>query len=589
MSGRTSAMTLGTSSNSPIIYGDWTNGSGTTLSGAGTITFSGRTTQTITSNSISFTQTIQISSFGGTVQQADALVTSSSLSLSIGTYLTQNNNLTCSSFSYIVTGTAALTLGTSTVTLSGTGTVWSFNTVTGLTFSGTSSTIALSNTTTTARTFLGGGLAYGTLSIGGATGTSTLTLTNSAGSFTNIASTKTVAHTISITANLSIGNWTAVGTSGNLITVQSSLAGTQRTITYTGSSKVSMDYMSIKDINFSYTLGASNPYLVYAGANSTNGGNNSGVAFIASTQTAYILNASGSWTTPADWSNASNTIHMIGAGGGGANAAVSGNNRAAGGGGGGGGYTVLTNQTLSGAISYTIGTSAANANGTDTTWNSGAATAGGGSKGNAATTPSSSGGAGGTGTYAGGTGGAGSTSTAASIGNGSGAGGGAGGPNGIGGNGGNGFSATSNILTSGGGGGGNGGGSAGTNGSSGLGGNGGNNFGGTGSGTGGNQGAGTAGTFGGGGGGASNNSSGGQGGSGIDIANTIGGGGGKGGQGSGIALANTGLYGGGGAGGGVSTAGTASTGGAGSQGVIFIVYTPGAAPAVNGNFFFMFG
>ena len=588
MSNRTSAMFLQING-AMIVYGNWLNGTGLTMGSSDTLTFAGRNTQSITSAGIAFTPQTIINSVGGTVQLVDTLTLNlNNLIVTAGTFTTNNQTLNLIGFSSSNSNTRTINLGTSTINLSGTGTVWTCATVTGLTLNATSSTIKLTDTSTSARTLImGTGLAYGTINIGGATGISTTTIDATSNTINTLSSSKTVAHTILFTTSVSIANWTVTGTAGNIVTINSSVAGTQRPITYTGSGTVSMDYMSIKDINFSYTLGAANPYLVYAGANSTNGGNNAGIAFIASTSKAYRLTTGTSWTTPADWNNASNTIHMIGAGGGGATSAVSGNNRAAGGGGGGGGYTVLTNQTLSGAIPYTIGTSAGNANGGSTTFNT-TNTAGGGSVGTATTTPTSTGGAGGTGTYAGGTGGAGAFGTAASTGYGSGGGGGAGGPNGIGGNGGTGFGAINAPQLAGGGGGGNGGGSNGTAGSSALGGNGGNNFSGTGGAIG-TSGSGTAGTFGGGGAGGSNTTTGGAGGSGIDIANTIGGGGGKGGSTTVLAgITNTGLYGGGGTGGTASTTGSTFAGGAGSQGVIFIVYTPGAVAAANGNFFFLY-
>jgi hypothetical protein len=551
-----------------------------TLTGTGTLTTASKTLASVTINGVGITVTL-----GDNLTMGDTRT----LTLSSGTFNASNQNVTVGLFSSSNSNTRTLTMGSGTWTLSGTGTVWNTGTITNLTFNKDTANIVLSNTSGSARTFAGGQLAFNKLTIGGTTGTSTLTITAAGSnlpSFTELASTKTVAHTISLNAgSISVANWTVTGTAGNVVTVNSLSPTVQRNIIYTGSGTISMDYMSIQSINFSYTLGASNPYLVYAGANSTNGGNNAGILFQPTTVKAYLLTTGTSWTTPADWNNSSNTIHMIGAGGGGATAAVSGNNRAAGGGGGGGGYTVLTNQTLTGAIPYTIGTSSANAAGGNTTFNT-TNTAGGGSVGTATTTPTSSGGAGGTGTFAGGTGGAGGFGTIASTGYGSGGGGGAGGPNGIGGTGGNGVGGLAGTIT-GGGGGGNGGGSNGTNGTSSVGGNGGNNFSGTGGAAGG-AGNGANGTFGGGGAGGGSASIGGQGGSGIDVANTIGGGGGKGGQG-GIATAaatNTGVYGGGGAGGGVQTGGTFGTGGAGSQGVIFIVYTPSAT---NSNFFLMFG
>jgi len=569
------------------LYGNLTCSSTMSHNTGNTWTFAATSgVQTITSNGKPPRQSIGVNGVGGTVRLLDDFAPNSSLSLTNGTFDANGQNLTIQRFSLGV-GTKSLIMGSGTWTISGTGIVWNLSTNnTGLTFSGASAPIVLSNTTTTARTFSAGtSLTYNSLTIGGTTGTSTLTISGTTlATFTTIASTKTVAHTISLGVNLSVGNWTATGTAGNIVTVNSSAVGTQRVLTYTGSGTISMDYMSITDINFSYTLDASNPYLVYAGANSTNGGNNNGIAFIAgTTQKAYRLTTGTSWTVPADWNNASNTIHMIGAGGGGATAAVSGNNRASGGGGGGGGYTVLTNQTITGAIPYTIGTSASNANGGSTTFNT-TNIAGGGLVGTATTAPLSTGGVGGTGvTFNGGTGGAGSFGIVALTGYGAGAGGGAGGPNGIGGNGGSGFGSTTAASAAGGGGGGNGGGTAGGNASLSTAGAGGNNFGGTGGGTAGTTGG--AGTLGGGGGGNTNLvNNGGAGGSGIDISNTIGG---AGGRGASNTAANTGLYGGGGSGGYVATNGAGQVGGAGSQGVIFIVYSP-SGTVINNKFFLLF-
>ena len=583
--GFSGTLTLPTGGNT--IYGNLTISSSTTVTAqAGIVkTFAATSgTQIITSNGKTLGFPITINGVGGTIQLADDLTLGSTntLTLTNGTFNANNKNVNIGLFNSSNSNTRTLTMGSGTWTLSGTGTIWNALTVTNLTFTACPN-IILSDTSTAARVFSSGaGLAFNKLTIGGATGTSTTSITGGI-TYTEIASTKTVAHTIAFTGAVSIGNWTVTGTAGNIVTVNSSAAGNQRTLTYTGSGTISMDYMSITDINFSYTLGPSNPYLVYAGANSTNGGNNAGILFQPTTVKAYLLTTSGSWTVPSDWNSSNNAIHMIGAGGGGASSVLSGNNRAAGGGGGGGGYTVLTNQTLSGSISYVIGAGTANANGGSTTFNA-VNIAGGGLKGNATTVPLSTGGAGGTGTtYNGGTGGAGSTSTVAATGDGGGGGGGAGGPNGNGGNGGIGFASTTTANISGGGGGGNGGGSAGGNASSALGGTGGNNFGGTGGGTGGVSGAtGGNGTNGGGGGGNA-----GVGGAGIDISNTVGGAGGKGGASVVVGISPVG-YGAGGAGAAVTTAGSTAVGGTGSQGVIFIVYTPNTI-SVNSGFFFLFG
>ena len=97
MSLRTSnTMTLSTGSNFPLICGNWINGTGITLSGTSTITFLGRTTQTITSAGKSFTQLITINSPGGSVTLQDALTTgtAATTTLTNGTLDLQSYTLT---------------------------------------------------------------------------------------------------------------------------------------------------------------------------------------------------------------------------------------------------------------------------------------------------------------------------------------------------------------------------------------------------------------------------------------------------------------------------------------------------------------
>jgi hypothetical protein len=565
---RTSAMTLSTVSGGITAYGDWSNGTGLTLNGSGTtITFANRSsTKTINGAGATFTQFLAINNINGTIVLGSSL-TSATIFFTSGSFNTNNQTVNATAIAGSNSNTRTLTLGTSTLNLSGT-LPWDFSATTGLTFSGASSTINLTNNSTSNRTVNAGTLTYGTINIGGATAISSTNFNGSSFTIGTLTSTKTVAHTIAIQNNFTVTNWNVTGTVGNVVTVQSSTANTQRTITYNGS-QINLDYMSFRDIYFFYPLDAANPYRVYAGANSTNLGNNIGIAFINGlTRKAYLLTTGTSWTVPVDWDNTNNNIYLIGAGGGGANTAQSGNNKAGGGGGGGGGYTVLTNQTLTGTISYTVGASASNTSGGSTTWNSGAATAGGGSVGIATTTPTSSGGAGGAGTFAGGTGGAGGFGTTASTAYSGGGGGGAGGPNGVGRNGGNGFGSTTSSNLGGGGGGGSDGGTNGNNGTIATGGTGGNNFSGTGGGT-----SGTRGRFGGGGGGGAGTPSG-LGGDGINIQNTLGSGGGAGGGGNSSTAAG-GLYGGGGGGGRINTIGASFSGSAGGSGAIFIVYSSG--------------
>lgn len=601
MSARTSnTMTLSVAQNISI-YGNWINGTGTTISGTAVVTLAGRGSQSLTGAGKTFSNSFVLNSIGGTLVLQDAVTTNRNAA---GAFTLTNGTLDLNGKTLSLSGSTAATFltatGTKNITFNG-GTLsiaanntTAFNNAapTGFTTTAGTGTGSISMTGTS-QSFVGGGSTFNCALNRGNSGSLTLVGANTFSNITNsYAATGATTILFPIGATTTVADFTGSGTSGKLFSLLSELSGTKTTIAYSGATRVSSNFLSVRDLDFTpFATDGTAPYRWYAGASSTNSGNNTGIAFVGSTSTAYLITSGTSWTVPVDWVDANNAIHLIGGGGGGAGGRT---NRAAGGGGGGGGYSRLLNQTLtpSASITYAIGAAggggAAGADGTaggTTSWNSGATTAGGGGGGQASTTPSSTGGTGGTGTtFNGGTGGAGAFGTGASTGYGAGGGGGAGGPNGAGGTGGNGFASTVVASVAGGGGGGNGGGSNGTNGASAAGGDGGNNS----SGVGGATANGGAGTLGGGGGGNTGTSDGGAGGSGIDISNTVGGAGGKGGAGAATTVtANAGLYGGGGTGGGVTTAGTARAGGAGSQGMIFIIYGT-VTPTSTGNFFNFF-
>ena len=568
VSNRTTAITLNFSSGL-IFYGSFIGFSNLSTTNGGGSSFRGRNgTFDLDTKGVSISSAITIDVFNATIRLMSAFVTSAQFIVTGGTFNGNGYNVTISGLNSTGSITRTINLGGGLWTLTSVGGIW-FLSGSNLTVNSSTSNILLNSTSTSSRTFDGAGFSYNTLTIGGATVTSTTTI-NGANTFSRLESTKTVAHTISFSANQTINTWAVTGTAGNVVTVNSSTAGQTRSLTIANKTD-GINYLSMQDIN-SVNV---NPVTFFAGDNSTNGLNNTGVVFRTSTtasqRAAYILTSGTTFTKPADWNDASNEIHLIGGGAGGTNGSASGNNRAAGAGGGGGGYTRLLNQSISATVSYTVGSAGGiGGSGGNTTF--GASSANGGSAGSVSST-SSIGGVGGTGSTAnGGSGAGGALGTAASTGYGGGGGGGAGGINGNGGNGGTGSSSTSAASVAGGGGGGNGGGSNGGNASGGTGGTGGNNFAGIGGGASNNTG-----TFGGGAGGITNN-----GGtvnntsSGIDILNTLGGGGGGGGMGitSNLPTNTNARYGAGGGGGSVNTTGATGSGRGGSAGVIFIYYTP---------------
>jgi len=296
-SARTSAMTLTTSTNTPSVYGNWLFGTGVTSSSTtGAITFSGRSTQTITNNGITFGCPITIDSVTGTVQLADALTVGATrtLTLTSGTFDAVTYNLTTGLVSANATS-ATLKMGSGTWTLSGVGTVWSASAT--LAFYKGTANIVLSDTSTSARTFNANGLSYNKLTIGGATGISTLDISGG-GQFTELASTKTVAHTISFFAtSVTYGAWTVTGTVGNVVTVTGAA-----TFTIAGARVSGVDYLALGTAAMSGT----SPGEFYAGANST-GGTGFILTAAPTATTRYWRGGTGTWdaTTTTNWATTS--------------------------------------------------------------------------------------------------------------------------------------------------------------------------------------------------------------------------------------------------------------------------------------------
>jgi hypothetical protein len=270
----TNTMTLATGSTAPSIYGNWINGTGITISGTGTITFVGRTTQQITSSAKTFTQPITINSPSGSVTLQDALTTGTT----VATTLT-NGTLDLNGFTYTVGTRFTTATGTKNLTFNG-GTLicpdpntTSFNNAAPTNFTTTAGTGTgtISMTAATAKTFVGNGSTFNcTLNQGGA-GALTITGSNTFSNITNTVQPASVLFTAGTTSTFT--NFSLSGTSGNLITIGSVTAASHTLSKASGT--VSSDFLSIS--RSTATGGAG----WYAGANSTDGGNNTGWIFTA--------------------------------------------------------------------------------------------------------------------------------------------------------------------------------------------------------------------------------------------------------------------------------------------------------------------
>lgn len=262
-------------------YGSWTSlaTSGFVYGGTNGLTFEGRSTNmpvggwVITSNGKNFTNSFVFGGITGTYILADALSVNVQITFNYGDFNANNFNVTvgtAGTTGFIVGSTNAtrnITMGTGTWTASGTGNVWNFSAPTGVNLISTGSTIALTSTSSTSKTFLGGGLTYNNLTItGGGTGAIIFTGSNTFNTLT-INSPKI----ITLTSNTiqTVATLVAVGSLGNNITIAASTAGSQAAIS-DSSGQFCGDYLSLQDIM------ATGGTAWYAGANSANNGDNSG-------------------------------------------------------------------------------------------------------------------------------------------------------------------------------------------------------------------------------------------------------------------------------------------------------------------------
>jgi hypothetical protein len=295
---RTGAMTLNISPSDIVVYGDWKFGTGiTSTSSPFNIAFSKNGTQTITSNGVQFNCNVSINNPFANAQLADAFSLNSirAFVLTSGTFDAVTYNVTVGSFNS--SGSAnTIRMGAGTWTLSGISGVWNLG-ITPTVIAGTS-TIVLSDTSTGARTFNGAGLYYNKLTIGGTTGTSTLTF-NGNNTFGELASTKTVAHTIAFGSTVqTFGKWAVTGTAGNVVTI----TGTSTTNVIAGPAVTGVDYLAMGTWGVSTT----SPGEFYAGANST--GTAAAPVFRTAApapRTLYWVGGTGNWSSTTKWSTSS--------------------------------------------------------------------------------------------------------------------------------------------------------------------------------------------------------------------------------------------------------------------------------------------
>lgn len=255
------------------IYGDCTlnPAGGSTANSSSPITFAATSgIQLLTSNGAAINKPINMNGVGTTVRLADDLLMGNAqrLTLTNGTFDANNKNLNIPLFTS-QTGTVALSMGSATWTVTGVGTTaWNCNHA-GLTVNPTTATITM--TGATAKTFVGGGKTWPTLNQGGA---GALTISGSS-TFADITSTS-VPSTITLTSSTTqtVSAFTASGTAGNLLTLNSSSAGTRANLS-DASGTINVSFVSIKDI----AAAGGATWLSYTTNGNVDAGNNTGWVF----------------------------------------------------------------------------------------------------------------------------------------------------------------------------------------------------------------------------------------------------------------------------------------------------------------------
>ncbi len=184
-------------------------------------------TQQITSNGKTLDFPITINGVGGTTRLEDNLTIGDTrtLTLTNGTLNVNSKVLSVGTVSTNNSNTRVIAFGTSgQITVTGSGSAFDATTSTGLSITGTGT---ISMTSASAKTFVGGGGSYKDLNQGGS---GALTITGS-NTFTDIKnSTQPATITFAAGSTQTVSAFTASGTTGNLITLNSDTSGTKFTL-----------------------------------------------------------------------------------------------------------------------------------------------------------------------------------------------------------------------------------------------------------------------------------------------------------------------------------------------------------------------
>lgn len=254
-----------------ICHGSMTIAAATTWSHAGIIIFDGATGGAITTNGKTLFFVVSLSA-SGTWTLGDALTVTDGILWSSGSFATANFNISAKYYDF--SGSTNVTLGSSTLTATGLdagGQAWAINS--GASLSAGTSTIKITDATSSDKFFNGAGKAYYNLWFAPGAGTGKFSITG-ANTFNDFKDDGSAAHTIQFPASVTqtVASFTVSGSAGNLISLRSSSDGVRFTLSK-ASGSVDRSYLDIKDS--AATGGAT----WNAGVGSVDSGNNTGWNF----------------------------------------------------------------------------------------------------------------------------------------------------------------------------------------------------------------------------------------------------------------------------------------------------------------------
>jgi hypothetical protein len=212
------------------MYGDLTISTGMSLASTSSVLTFGATsgTQQITTNGKTLDFPITQDGVGGTVQPQDNLTIGSTATYTLtnGTLSFNGKTISTGLFSTSNSNARTIAFGTGVLTLTGAGTAFDATTATNLTVTG-QTTATIDCTSSSTKTFVGGGLYYPKINQGGL-GNLQISGANTFYNMTNTVQPSTITFPASTITNFY--NFNVNGIAGNLVSLVSSTPGTRYTL-----------------------------------------------------------------------------------------------------------------------------------------------------------------------------------------------------------------------------------------------------------------------------------------------------------------------------------------------------------------------